>query len=40
MHMQLVADRALLRRLLQTHPEWTKDHYAAAVGRSLRWVKT
>ena len=34
-----VADRALLRRLIQTHPEWTQKELAAWIGRSLGWVK-
>jgi hypothetical protein len=33
------ADRALLRRLLDEHPEWTQPQLAAAVGRSLGFVK-
>src|SRR5438105_11596429 len=31
--------RATLRRLMQLHPEWTKQQYAAAVGMSVGWVK-
>ncbi len=34
-----VADRALLRRLIQDHPEWTQKELAAWIGRSLGWVK-
>jgi transposase InsO family protein len=34
-----IADRALLRRLLHDHPEWTQPQLAAAVGRSLGFVK-
>jgi hypothetical protein len=34
-----VADRALLRRLIQDHPEWTQKELAAWMGRSLGWVK-
>ncbi len=34
-----VADRALLRRLIQAHPEWTQKELAAWIGRSLGWVK-
>src|SRR5437660_7069033 len=36
---QWIADRALLRRLLHAHPEWTQPQLAAAVGRSLGFVK-
>jgi hypothetical protein len=36
---QWIADRALLRRLLDEHPEWTQPQLAAAVGRSLGFVK-
>jgi hypothetical protein len=34
-----VADRALLRRLIPDHPEWTQKELAAWMGRSLGWVK-
>ncbi len=34
-----IADRALLRRLLDDHPDWTQPQLAAAVGRSLGFVK-
>jgi hypothetical protein len=36
---QWIADRALLRRLLHAHPQWTQPQLAAAVGRSLGFVK-
>ena len=36
---QWIADRALLRRLWQAHPEWTQPQLAAAVGRWLGFVK-
>ncbi len=34
-----IADRALLRRFLHEHPEWTQPQLAQAVGRSLGFVK-
>ena len=34
-----IADRALLRRLLGDHPEWTQPQLAEAVGRSVGFVK-
>ena len=34
-----IADRALLQRYLRDHPEWTQPQLAAAVGRSLGFVK-
>jgi len=40
MDVQLIVDRGMLRRLLQTQPDWTVTQYADAVGRSRRWVKT
>jgi len=40
MDVQVIVDRGLLRRLLQTQPGWTVAQYADAVGRSRRWVKT
>jgi hypothetical protein len=39
MEEEYFADRALLRRLMQTHPDWTQQEYAAQTGRSLSWVK-
>ncbi len=36
---QWIADRALLRRLRHAYPEWTQPQLAAAVGRSLGFVK-
>ncbi len=36
---QWIADRALLQRYLRDHPEWTQPQLAAAVGRSLGFVK-
>ena len=38
MEEQWQADRAMLRRLLQTEPTWTQRQYAAAIGRSVGWV--
>jgi hypothetical protein len=40
MEAQWHADRAMLRRLMQTQPHWTQQHYADAIGRSVAWVKT
>ena len=34
-----LADRTLLRSLLQMQPTWTLQDYAAATHRSLAWVK-
>jgi hypothetical protein len=39
MEEQLYADRAALRRLRQTHPQWTQHDLATHLGRSLAWVK-
>ena len=39
MEAQWQADRAMLRRLMQTQPQWTQRDYAEAVGRSVAWVK-
>jgi transposase InsO family protein len=36
---QWIADRALLQRSLHDHPEWTQPQLAAALGRSLGFVK-
>jgi hypothetical protein len=34
-----LADRAMLQRLLQEHPEWSRQELAQRIGRSLGWVK-
>lgn len=34
-----IADRAMLQRLLQLHPEWTQQELADWIGRSKGWVK-
>ena len=34
-----IADRAMLQRLLQLHPEWTQQELADWIGRSVGWVK-
>jgi hypothetical protein len=34
-----IADRAMLQRLLQVHPEWTQQELADWIGRSKGWVK-
>jgi transposase len=39
MEVQWQADRAMLRRLMQTQPQWRYQDYADAIGRSLAWVK-
>jgi len=39
MEAQWVADRRHLRTLLAARPEWTHQDLAAAIGRSLGWVK-
>ena len=39
MEDQYYADRATLRHLLRTHPEWTQQEVAASIGRSVAWVK-
>jgi transposase InsO family protein len=39
MEAEWIADRSLLRQLLQKHPQWTHQQYAATVGRSVTWVK-
>jgi transcriptional regulator with XRE-family HTH domain len=36
---ELYADRAALRRLLQTESGWTQAELAAHLGRSVSWVK-
>ncbi len=33
------ADRAMLRTLLRTQPQWTHRDYAQSIGRSVAWVK-
>ena len=39
MEAQWQADRAMLRRLMQTQPTWTQHDYAQSIGRSVAWVK-
>ena len=39
MEAQWQADRAMLRRLMQTQPTWTQQDYAQSIGRSVAWVK-
>ncbi len=39
MEAQWQADRAMLRRLMQTQPRSTQRDYAESTGRSLAWVK-
>jgi transposase InsO family protein len=39
MEAQWQADRSMLRRLMQTQPQWTQRDYADAIGRSVDWVK-
>ena len=39
MEAQWLADRSLLRTLIDLHPTWTRQELADAVGRSLGWVK-
>ena len=39
MEAQWIADRTMLRTLLRTHPTWTLQDFAEAVGRSRSWVK-
>src|SRR6266699_2055112 len=34
-----IADRAMLQRLMQLHPEWTQQELADWIGRSVGWVK-
>src|SRR5258708_22438921 len=34
-----IADRAMLQRLLQLHPEWTQQELADWIGCSKGWVK-
>ncbi len=40
MDVRSFADRLLLRRCHEHHPEWTLDEYATATRRSRSWVKT
>ncbi len=40
MEEQWIADRTMLRILLRTHPQWTLQDFADAIGRSRSWVKT
>lgn len=39
MEAQWIADRQHLQQLLQIQPEWTRQDFAEATGRSLGWVK-
>lgn len=39
MEAEWLADRSLLRQLLQQQPGWTNQQLAEVVGRSLTWVK-
>lgn len=39
MEAQWQADRSMLGTTLRTQPAWTQWDYAAAVGRSVAWVK-
>ncbi len=39
MEAQWQADRAMLRRLMQTQPTWTQRDYEQSIGRSIAWVK-
>ena len=39
MEVQWQADRSMLRRLMQTQPQWTQRDYEDAIGRSVTWVK-
>ncbi len=34
------AARANLRRLLRSHPNWTRPHLAQATGMSISWIDT
>src|SRR5260370_29231225 len=38
-HEHWLADRAILQRLLQDHPEWSKQELAQHTGRSIGWIK-
>lgn len=39
MEEQLIVDRARLRELLHTKPDWTQEAYAAELKRSEDWVR-
>jgi transposase InsO family protein len=39
MQERWMADRAMLYRPMQIHPEWTQKEIAAWIGRSVGWVK-
>jgi hypothetical protein len=39
MEAEWIAKRAMLRRLLRTHAEWTQQAYAAFLHCSVGWVK-
>ena len=39
MQERWIADRAMLQRLMQLHPEWTQKELAAWIGQSVGWVK-
>jgi transposase InsO family protein len=39
MQERWIADRAMLQRLIQRHPEWTQQELANWIGRSVGWVK-
>ena len=39
MEAELIADRSMLRQLLEKHPEWTNQELANVTGRSETWVK-
>jgi hypothetical protein len=39
MEEQWIADRAALRALLRTHPDWSHPQLAQELGRSVSWVK-
>src|ERR1700686_5056671 len=38
-HEHWLADRAMLQRLLQEHPAWSKQELAQQIGRSVGWIK-
>ena len=39
MEAELIADRSMLRQLIEKHPEWTNQDLADVIGRSETWVK-
>jgi ParB-like chromosome segregation protein Spo0J len=39
MEAEWITDRHYLRQLLKSHPEWTVQDLADAVGRSRAWIK-